>query len=172
MTMELVAIAGSRDTLNTSLRLSIVEITTSFPAVMAFNTLRIMAFRVAFVFLAIHLLMYAMTLAAVSSKSSAVSFKIPPFFLMAYLIALNLGSSISGKSASSSTLSNGTDSASTSIFLEPLFVVTPSTLTYCSRLSSERLSSMMSVLMSSGMVTPIPISPSLSAVVSEDSASL
>ena len=96
----------------------------------------------------------------------------PPFFLIAYTIFLNFGSSMSGKSASSSTLSNGVESASTSMFLEPLFVVTPSTLTYCSRLSSERLNSMMSVLMSSGTVTPIPISSSSPFVVSVLNASL
>ena len=172
MTIELVAIAGSRDTLKTSLMLSRLEIATSFPAVIVSSTLRIIAFRVAFVFLAIHLLMYAMILFAVSSNNSAVIFRMPPFFLMAYAIFLNCGSSISGKSASSSTLSNGTDSASTSMFLEPLLVVTFSTLTYCSRLSSLRLNSTMSVLMSSGMVTPIPISPSSPAVVSDVSASL
>ena len=58
------------------------------------------------------------------------------------------------------------------MFRVPVFVVTPSTLTYCSRLSSLRRSSMMSVLMSSGIVIPIPLSPSSSGVASEVSASL
>ena len=160
MTTAPAAIAGSKSSLNTSLRLSRFSIVTSFPFVIASRVLRIIALRVAFVFLAIHLLMYAMMLDAVSSSSSAVILRIPPFFLILYSICTKVGSSISGKSAASSTLSNGVESASTSIFRVPVLVVTPSTLTYCSRLSDERRSSMMSVLMSSGIVTPIPTSPS------------
>ena len=155
-----------------SLRLSRFSTVTSFPFVISLSTLRIIALRVAFVFLAIHLLMYAMMLDAVSSSNSAVILRIPPFFFTLYSIGKNSGSSISGKSAASSTLSNGVDSASTSMFRVPVLVVTPSTLTYCSRLSDERRNSMMSVLMSSGIVTPIPTSPSLPAVVSDVSASL
>ena len=170
--MEVAATAGSSSSLKMSLRLSRLETTTSFPAVMVFSTFRIIALRVAFVFLAIHLLMYAMMLAAVSSSSSAVILRIPPFFLTLYSTGLKTGSSISGKSAASSTLSNGVDSASTSMFLVPVFVVTPSTLTYCSRLSAERRNSMMSVLMSSGIVTPMPCCPSSFGVASEVSASL
>ena len=172
MTIEDSAIAGSNCSLKISLRLSRFSTVTSFPFVISLSTLRIIALRVAFVFFAIHLLMYAMMLAAVSSSSSAVILRIPPFFLTLYSIGKNSGSSISGKSAASSTLSNGVDSASTSMFRVPVFVTTPSTLTYCSRLSDERRSSMMSVRMSSGIVTPIPTSPSLPAVVSDVSAFL
>ena len=96
-----------------SLRLSRFSTVTSFPFVISLSTLRIIALRVAFVFLAIHLLMYAMMLDAVSSSNSAVILRIPPFFFTLYSIGKNSGSSISGKSAASSTLSNGVDSAST-----------------------------------------------------------
>ena len=167
MTIEDSAIAGSNCSLKMSLRLSRFSTVTSFPFVVSLSTLRIIALRVAFVFFAIHLLMYAMMLAAVSSSSSAVILRIPPFFFTLYSIGRNSGSSISGKSAASSTLSNGVDSASTSILRVPVFVATFSTFTYCSRLSDERRSSMMSVRMSSGIVTPIPTSPSLPAVVSD-----
>ena len=166
------AIAGSSSSLKISFRLSRFSTATSLPFVMASITLMIMALRVAFVFLAIHLLIYAMIFAAVSSSSSAVIFKIPPFFLIAYLICLNFGSSISGKSFSSSTLSNGTDSASTSMFRVPLFVVTPSVFTYCSRLSADLLNSIISVLISSGIVIPIPSSLLLPGVTSDEIASL
>ena len=49
-----------------------------------------------------------MMLDAVSSSNSAVILRIPPFFFTLYSIGKNSGSSISGKSAASSTLSKKT----------------------------------------------------------------